>query len=138
MKKSKVIGSVALIAFAFVNLTSSAHATGSDTTSSAYEATEKTNTQISLKYFSGIPGYINNSAPSYEDALAAGQSNVAKIEYTTVSKGRIAWGEPNSDGTYSVYFDAADVHYLATNLNSATLAYDNLYSEYQKMVEAAK
>lgn len=94
----------------------------------ASAVSSKTNTQVTVNYYTGMPQTLE----SYGDAYLNGDSNVGKVIYSTKSLGRMQWGEANPDGTYDVYYDAADVHHLAAQLNEAGQDYETLYEEYVK------
>lgn len=89
-------------------------------------STMGSDTQVTISYYGSLPSMVNGSAVSYAD------SGLEKETYTTVSKGIIK----NSDGTF--YFDAADIHTIASYFNAAESDYEELYSLYQQAVEAAK
>jgi len=90
-----------------------------------------TNTQVTVTYYTGQP----SSAISYEKAYAEGDSAVGEVTYTTKSCGRLQWGKPDEKGQYEVYYDASDVHELASSLNVSEEEYLKLYEKY---VEAYK
>lgn len=85
------------------------------------------NTPIALSYYTGMPSTLI----SYEAAYANGDPNVNKVEYTTQSTGRLAW-----NNTDDVYFDAADINLLASNLNITQEQYQQLYQRYLEAVSA--
>ena len=88
--------------------------------------TTSTNTQVVVSYYTGKPSTIK----TYEEAYLDGDTNVNKVTYTTKSLGRLQWGEPGADGTYEVYYDAADIHALAAALNQSEEKYMEVYNHY--------
>lgn len=99
---------------------------------------DKSNLQTEVSYYSGVPELIDKSAPAYDKAIKAGQNSISRIQSAIVSKGRLQWGELQDDGTYKVYFDAADIYELGVSINASEKKYLMLYEEYQKAVEAVK
>lgn len=85
-----------------------------------------TDTQVTITYYNGKPSMV----VSYDEAYSLGDSNVEKVTYTTKSKGRLQWGEQNTDGSYDVYYDAKDIHTLAAYLNESWESYNDMYDAY--------
>lgn len=92
----------------------------------ASAVTTSTNQQVTITYYTGKP----STDVSYQDAYLNGDSAVDKVAYQTKSIGRLQWGEQAADGTYSVYYDAADIHTLAAYLNESEEKYEELYESY--------
>ena len=91
-----------------------------------------TNTQVTVSYYTGMP----STDISYNDAYLNGDTGVQKVSYTTKSLGRLQWGEPDGNGEYDVYYDAADVHSLAAHLNESQEQYNELYNTYLELKSA--
>ena len=91
-----------------------------------------TNTQVEVTYYTGKP----STDVSYEEAYQNGDKNVQKVTYTTKSTGRLQWGEADANGEYEVYYDAADVHLLAAELNESEQQYIELYNAYLEAKKA--
>ena len=88
--------------------------------------TSLTNTQVTVNYYAGIPA----QPKTYDESYIDGDANVEKVTYTTKSIGRLQWGEAGVDGTFDVYYDAADIHRMAAALNDSEALYIETYRKY--------
>ena len=88
-----------------------------------------TQNQVNVTYYKGIP---TSRLDDYETALSGGDTAIEKVTFTTKSLGRLSWGEPDSEGEYAMYFDAADIHRLAAYVNEVESKYEELYELYRK------
>ncbi len=89
-------------------------------------------TPVTVTYYTGKP----TEPEAYDAAMRHGDSAVGKRTFTTKSTGRLQWGEPNANGEYEVYYDAADIHIMAAYLNETEEAYEALYEKYLEAYKA--
>ena len=97
-------------------------------------------TQVEFTWLGNVPVLKGGKNDGRYNDIVNGSAPDSKVNsYTTTSRGRIQWGNPdNSTGRYKVYYDAADIHALAEYFKPTSNSYSKLYKRYQEMVEMAK
>ena len=91
----------------------------------------------SFQWYEGAP--VAGTDGQYQSLNNLASSGKIKYtSYTIKGKGRLQWGEVDSDGKYQVYYDSNDIRVLAEEVNRQTKAYNDAYEKYRKLVDSLK